>query len=309
MRAALLLALVAAVPLAGCGGDAATPGLEAPAPEAAPARGLEGAPATVDTSRVVTLGGPVTETVYALGLGDRVVGTDRSSLYPAEILDKPRLGYFRQTSAEGVLSLDPTLVLALDESGPPGVLAQIEAAGVPVVRAPSPRTVEGAVARLEALGALLGRASQADSLVARMVADLEAAEAVRPATPPRALFVYARGAGLVQVLGRDTPADLVLQLAGAENAAGVEGTVPLTAEAVAAARPDVVVIPERGLESLGGPDGLFAQPGLAQTPAGAARRVVAVDDALLLGLGPRLGEGVEALARGLAAPETPTASR
>ena len=308
MRTLGLLLALAAAPLVGCGGDAASSPPAADAPETPPeADGLDGVPDALDASRIVTLGGPITETVYALGLGPNVVGTDQSSLYPAEILDKPRLSYFRQTSAEGVLSLSPTLVLALDESGPPGVLDQIRAAGVPVVRVPTPETIEGATERVQLLGDLLGREATATAVTERMRRQLAEAEGLRPATPPRALFVYARGAGLVQVQGTGTPGDLVLRLAGAENAASVEGTVPLTAEAVVAAAPDVVVIPARGLESLGGADGLFSQPGLAQTPAGAARRVVAVDDALLLGLGPRLGEGIAALARGLA--DTASASR
>jgi iron complex transport system substrate-binding protein len=293
------LALVAAALVAGCGGEA-VPAPAASPPEADPyAAALDGLGA-LDPSRIVALGGPVTETVYALGLGENVVGADRSSLYPADVVEKPRLNYFRQTSAEGVLSLDPTLVLATAEAGPPGVLDQVRAAGVPVVAVPTPETVAEAEARVRFLGRALDREPQADSVADRMRRQLAAAEALRPAAPPRALFVYARGAGLVQVMGTETAASLVLRLAGAENAAGVAGTAPLTAEAVAAAAPDVVVIPARGLESLGGPDGLFAQPGLAQTPAGRARRVVAVDDALLLGLGPRLGEGVAALARELA---------
>ena len=290
--------LVLAASLAGCGGGEVAPPTAAGAP---PAGGLGESVPAVDASRVVAIGGAVTETVYALGLGAVVVGTDQSSVFPAGVLEKPRLNYFRQTSAEGVLSLRPTVVLATDEAGPPGVLDQIRAAGVPVVVVPAPESVEGALDRVRELGRVLGRPAQADSLVAQVERQLAEAKRLRPATPPRVLFVYARGAGLVQVFGAGTPADVVLGLAGAINAAGdVDGNVPLTVEAVAAARPDVVVIPSRGLESLGGAEGLFAQPGLAQTPAGAARRVVAVDDALLLGLGPRLGEGVATLARGLA---------
>ncbi len=301
---ALLLTLLLAAPLAGCGEDPAPASAAADAAptDAAPAADemlADVDPADLDASRIVVLGGPIAETVYALGLGDRVVGTDQSSLYPASVLDKPRLNYFRQTSAEGVLSLEPTLVLATDDTGPPAVLGQIEASGVRVVRVPSPVTIDQAVARVRALGRVLGRQAEADSLVGRMQRQLADAEALRPATPPRVLFVYARGAGLVQVMGAGTGADLVLRLAGAENAVSVEGDVPLTAEAVVAAQPDVVVIPSRGLESLGGPEGLFAQPGLAQTPAGEALRVVAVDDALLLGFGPRVGEAVAELARAL----------
>ena len=250
----------------------------------------------------MTIGGPVTETVYALGLGERVVGTDASSLYPAEILDGPRLDYFRQTSAEGVLSLSPTLVLAVEGTGPPGVVEQIRAAGVPVVLTPEVSTVEDAERRLLAIGRLLDREDAARGLAERMRDELAAAEALRPPRAPRALFVYARGAGTLLVSGTGNPADAVLRLAGAENTVtAFEGYRPLTAEAVAGAAPDVIVLPEKSLESIGGLDGLFALPGMAQTPAAAARRVVTVDDALLLSFGPRLGQAVAELARGLRA--------
>ena len=131
--------------------------------------------------------------------------------------------------------------------------------------------------------------------------------AVEPVAGVRALFVYARGAGVVLVSGTGNAADAVLGLAGAENVVtAFPDFRPLTAEAVADASPDVIVIPERGLESVGGVDGLLRQPGLAQTPAGRARRVVTVDDALLLGFGPRVGEGVRVLAEKLRAASGPS---
>lgn len=289
----VLSALVLTLALAGCGADGA------PAPTEAPADGA------ADASRIVTLGGAVTETTYALGLGDAVVGTDGSSLYPASILQKPRLDYFRQTSAEGVLSLEPTLVVAVEGTGPEGVLDQIRAAGVPVEIVPEATSVEGAEARVRQLAAIYGRPEAAEAVIDRMRADLAAVEP--PAEPVRALFVYARGAGVVLVAGTGHAADAVLTLAGAENVVtSFEGFRPLTAEAVAGAAPDVIVVPERGLESLGGIDGLLRQPGLAQTPAGQNRRVVAVDDAQLLGFGPRVGEAVRALADSLRSAPVPS---
>ncbi|MEL6614227.1 MAG: ABC transporter substrate-binding protein [Bacteroidota bacterium] len=253
-----------------------------------------------EAERIVTLGGPVTETVYALGLGDRIVGADQSSLFPADVMGKPRLNYFRQTSAEGVLSLEPTLVIALESAGPPGVLDQIRAAGVAVETVPEVQNLADAEARVRTLGGLLSRETQADSVIGVMQTDLASAEAARPDVAPRALFVYARGAGTVMVGGTATSAEAVMTLAGADNAVSAfEDFQPLTAEALVTAAPDVIVIPERGLESLGGIDGLLEQPGIAQTPAGQNRRIVAVDDALLLGFGPRIGQGVQALAEGL----------
>jgi iron complex transport system substrate-binding protein len=110
------------------------------------------------------------------------------------------------------------------------------------------------------------------------------------------LFVYARGAGTLMVSGGGTSAAEMLRLAGATNAVqGFEGFRPLTAEAVVAARPDIVLLPSRGLASLGGVEAVLKLPGMALTPAGRARRVVALDDTLLLGFGPRLADAVEQL--------------
>lgn len=265
---------------------------------------------TPDPARIVALGGPVTETLAALGFADAIVAADRSSLWPPAVLERPRLDYFRQTSAEAVLAHRPTLVVAMEGLGPPAVADQLRAAGVPVLLVPEATSVADADARVRLLGRALDREERAEAVAAAMHEELERAEGERPGAAPRALFVYARGAGLVQVFGRATAADGVLALAGAENAVTqFEGTRPLTAEGVVAAAPDVLVIPARGLESIGGVDGLLRQPGLAETPAGRARRVVAVDDALLLGFGPRLGQGVADLARGLRAAMQPEARR
>jgi iron complex transport system substrate-binding protein len=298
MRCLLILGCSVAVALVGCGRTE-------PDTEAAVSASLTET-ASVDASRIVALGGPVTETLAALGFDEQIVATDRSSLWPESLVQKPRLDYFRQTSAEAVLAQRPTLVVALVGTGPLAVVEQIESAGVPVLTAPEALSVGDAVARVRMLGAALGREAAADSVVRQMERELDAASAMRPETPPRALFVYARGAGLVMTFGQETAADAVLRLAGAENAVtGFEGSRPLTAEGVVSAAPEVIVIPARGLESVGGIDGLLQKPGLAQTPAGKARRVVAVDDALLLGFGPRLGQGIADLAKGLSAKSNP----
>lgn len=294
LRPSAILILLVLIAGSGCGPSQTPTEASGVAETSAP----ETARPDVDASRIVTLGGPITEIVYALGLGDRVVGTDGSSLYPAEILDKPRLDYFRQTSAEGVLSLDPTLVLAVEGTGPPGVLEQIEASGVTVVVLPEVADVVAAEARVREVGRLLGRDEASGEIVAQMEREIAGVPTVEDR--PKALFIYARGAGVLMVSGTGNAADAMMTLAGADNAVtAFEDFQPLTAEAVVTAAPDVIIIPERGLESIGGIDGLLQQPGLAQTPAGKARRVVAVDDALLLGFGPRVGEGVASLAQAL----------
>lgn len=253
-------------------------------------------------ARVVTLGGAVTETVEVLGAGARIVGYDRTSLAPAAAPGARQLGAFRSISVEGVLALRPTLVLAVDGAGPPSALVQLRNAGVRVVPLPAAESLAGAVARVRVIAEALGVPARGDSLARAMSRDVTAAAARAQAqsTSPRVLAVYARGAGTLFVAGEGTGFAEMLRLANARNAAGaMEGFVPLTAEAVIAAAPDIVLVPERGLASIGGREGLRGLPGIAQTPAGRADRIVTVDDHLLLGFGPRMAEGVARLARAL----------
>jgi iron complex transport system substrate-binding protein len=252
--------------------------------------------------RIVSLGGSVTEIVYALGAGDAVVGVDASSLYPEAARKLPDVGYFRRVPAEGVLSLEPTVVLASAETGPPETLNQLRSAGVDVYVIPEESSVDGAREKIRAIASVLDRQEAADRLLREMEADLEQARRLRASSDrePRVLFVYARGAGTMQVAGRGTSAEAMIELAGAENAVtGFPGFKPMSAESVAAAEPDVILMLDRGLDSIGGIDGLLDEPGVALTPAGENRRIVAMDDLLMLSFGPRLGEAVKTLTQKL----------
>lgn len=253
-------------------------------------------------ARIVGLGSASTETLFALGVGDRVVGADLSSVHPAAAAALPKVGYFRQFSAEGVLSLAPGLVIASHEAGPAVALERLRGAGVPVVvLGPARDLAEGRV-NLRAIAAAVDRVAEGEQLIAGIdaqVAEMEALRA-RAGGRPRVLFVYARGPGSVMVAGHATPAAEMLRLVGADNAIDAFAEFrPISAEAVIAARPDFIVIPSRGLESIGGAEGLRAQPGVAQTRAAEAGHVVAVDDLKLLGFGPRVGEALLELVRAL----------
>ena len=247
---------------------------------------------------MVTLGGSVTETVYALGGGDHVVGVDASSVYPAAATETSSVGYFRQLPAEGVLSLGPSLVLALEGTGPPTVLDQLRSAGVQVEEIPDAPTVDGTKRKIRQIAGLLGRDAQGDSLIHQMEEELAEARALRQEvmSEPRVLFIYARGSGTMNVAGQGTSAEALIELAGGQNAvSGFEGYKPMTAEAVVSAAPDAILMLTRGLDSVGGVEGLLEQPGIGLTPAGENRRIVAMDDLLLLGFGPRLGAAVKEL--------------
>jgi iron complex transport system substrate-binding protein len=251
-------------------------------------------------SRIVSLGGPVTETVFALGAGGRVKAVDLSSTYPPAAAALPKVGYHRALAAEGILSIAPDLVLGSEDAGPPAVLDQIRAAGTPIVLVGSEPSVAGAKAKITAIARTLGLDARGKELLRALDADLSRAKAVtaKARSAPRVLFIYARGQGTLSVSGRKTAADAMISLAGGVNAVdGYDNYKPLTPEALAAANPDILLLTTAGLESVGGKAGLLEQPGVALTPAGRNAAIVSLDDELLLGFGPRLGRGVLALSR------------
>lgn len=251
--------------------------------------------------RIVSVGGALTETLYALGAQADLVGVDTTSLHPEAARALPSVGYARSLSAEGVLSLRPTLVVATEDAGPPAVLRQLEAARVPLAVLHGDHRIEGVLARTQRLAELSGRADPGRVLLAALQRDWQAAQervARLAVAMPRVLFVLSHSPGQARVAGRETAADAMLRYAGAANALGesFSGYKPLTPEGAIAAAPDVILATDQGLAAAGGTDGLLRLPGLAQTPAGRNHRVAALDALLLLGFGPRLPQATAALA-------------
>jgi len=256
--------------------------------------------------RIVSVGGALTETLYALGAERELVGVDTTSLFPAAARQLPSVGYARALSAEGVLSLKPTLLVASADAGPPAVLEQLRGARLTFELMDSAHHFEAVLANTRRLAQLAGREAEGARLAAQLEAGWAAStQRVRQlmagrATPPRVLFVLSHSMAQVRVAGRDTGADAMIQLAGAANAfAAVNGYKPLTPEGAIAAAPDIILATDQGLEAAGGAEGLLRAPGLAATPAGRARRVVSLDALLLLGFGPRLPQAVAQLAAAL----------
>lgn len=244
--------------------------------------------------RIVSLDGITTEILFALGVGEKVVGRDDSSYYPKEVLRRPSVGYQFRLSAEGILSLRPTLVIGREDARPKEALEAVRSAGVAVVLVPTEPTVEGAKRKIRLIAQAVGRAERGEEVVRALERDLLALKAFQAQQAPkgrkRALFLYLRGPQVTFVCGEGSTPVGMLELAGLENAAkGIRECQPMTAESVAAARPEVIVVFKRGLESVGGLEGLLKLPGVAQTPAGERRRVVAMDDLYLGSFGPRAG--------------------
>ncbi|CAB5517593.1 Hemin-binding periplasmic protein HmuT [Achromobacter anxifer] len=238
-------------------------------------------------ARVVTLGGSVTEIVYQLGQGDKLVGDDLSSVYPEAATKLPRVGYYRAVPVEGVLSLKPDLVLASEQAGPPDALKRMADVGVRVVTVSDAPSVDSLKSRIRSVAQALDAAPAGERMVEEVTRELARAEAV-PATRARALLLINR-TGSPQGAGRGTAANEVMRLAGLVNVLqDQQGYKPLSAEAVGALAPDLIVVTQASLDAGGGMEALLRMPGIASTEAAAKRRIVVMDDLLILGMGPRL---------------------
>jgi iron complex transport system substrate-binding protein len=263
---------------------------------------LLAAPVHAASERIVSVGGSTTEIVFALGAGDRLAGADTTSIYPAAADALPDVGYVRQLSAEGLLSLSPDLVLAGAEAGPGTALAQVQAAGVRVVKLKEGYTPADVEAHVEAVGAALHREAEAAALNQAFRQDIDRilADVAKLDGKPRVLFLLQAGRGGLLVAGHETAAHAMIELAGGTNAVtGFSGYKPFSPEAAAEAAPDVLLVTDQTIEMIGGADRLLADPALAATPAGKAKRIVSMDALYLAGFGPRLAHAVRDLAAAL----------
>ena len=247
-----------------------------------------------DVSRLVILNGTITEVVFALGLGDHVVGVDVTSTYPPEAMELPDVGVQIALSAEGIIALQPTLVLGTTFAGPPGVIDQVRGTGIPVLIIPDYNSLQDIEEKITRIAAALGVPRRAERLAAESLASIAGAIATAEGAEdmPRVAFIYLRGAQTQLIGGVDAGATSLIEAAGGIDVgveAGVEGFTAITPEALVTANPDVILVFTTGLESVGGIDGLLRIPGMAQTEAGRNRAVVDFDGQYLLGYGPRTG--------------------
>ena len=241
--------------------------------------------------RVVTAGASVTAIVQELGLAEQVVGIDSTSVPLLEERGLTNGGYQRQLSAEGVLSLKPDVLLGTEEMGPPPVLAQLREAGVDVVVLSASPSLNTLYNNIAAVGERFGHGAQAADLTQRIQADIAALPA--PSEPaPLAIFVLTHSANGMLVAGEGTVGDSLIRLGGMSNPAADSFAQyrVLSAESLLSLAPQWILTTQKGLDMVGGVDGLLKQqPALAATPAGLAKQVVAMDDSLLVGgFGPQI---------------------
>ena len=254
-----------------------------------------------DVSRIIVLNQAIAEIVVSLGLQDSIIGRDATTTIDS-LAAVTEVSNGHDISAESVLSLRPTVVIGDTRTGPSEVIQQLRAAEVPVLIAPEVWALSDLPARVRMIAGALGVDDAGERLIAlseKAVADALAGVGTFTSVP-RVAFLYVRGTASVYLLGGSgSGADELVAAAGGVDVGALNGLAaftPLTAEAIVQADPDVLLVMTRGLDSVGGIDGLLALPGVSSTRAAAARAVIAIDDDLLLSFGPRTGALIARLA-------------
>lgn len=248
--------------------------------------------------RIVSLNGTVTEIICALGFEKQLAGVDVTSSYPASVKQLPKVGHNRNISAEPVLALQPDLIISTANFLPPAVIDQFKHTGVKTVVLQQEYSVTGTKKLIMEVATALQATAKGQALCRQLDKEQQALHIVQQSK--KVLFIYARGAGTLMVAGKETPLDRIITLSGAHNAAdGFRDFKPLTTEALVAANPDVILLFDTGLESVGGVKGLLKVPGIPQTTAGKQQKIVAMDGQLLSGFGPRLMQAIRELSEKL----------
>lgn len=247
--------------------------------------------------RIVSADGALTEIVYALGEQDHLVGVDTTSGYPVEATELPQIGYKRALSAEGTLSLEPKVLIATEDSGPPAVLDQIKGAGVEMKIFSAESSLKAVEEKIKGVAEVLGKTSEGERLWNKVKASVDQAQARNAVVdqPVKVMFILSMSDRGPIVGGANTHADSIIQLAGAVNAVqDMQGYKPVTSEVIIGLQPDIILMMTRREHTVQA-DELFAEPGFSETPAAKNKRLVTMDGMLMLGFGPRVGQAIEVL--------------
>ena len=246
--------------------------------------------ASEDSSRLTVAGGSLTEIVYLLGQEKKLIAVDITSNYPDKAKELPSIGYVRALSAEGVLSLSPTLILGENDMGPPAVIEQLDRVGIQIKIIPEENTARGIINKVECVANILNVKNEIKSEVIRDLVsikqDLDKLKNIE--NPKRVMFILGMESGSPTVGGIGTSADGLIKMIGAINVMdSFEGWKPISTEAIIEAKPDFILISNRGLSSYKTVENLAKQPSLMFTPAAKNNNIIAMDGMAMLGFGPR----------------------
>lgn len=254
--------------------------------------------AIAQAKRIVTLSGAISETVSALGLGKNIVAVDVTSVYPETINRLPKVSRNRALSVESILSFHPDLILVPDGDLSKAHLSQFKSMGVRVVQIRQEYSVAGALKFIRQIAAALAMNEKVEIMARNAEQEIKKAlnELKKGKKLQKVLFIYARGTGTMNVAGKGSSIDAIIQLAGGKNAIQEFNEFkPYTTEALIKSNPDVILMFDFGVSSLGGKDAILKMPGVNFTNAGKNKKIIEMDGPLLINFSTRLAEAIRTL--------------
>ena len=258
---------------------------------------------TQELDKVVSIGGSITEIIYELEEAHRLVARDSTSTYPEAASVLPDVGYMRALSPEGILSMDPNLIIAEEGSGPQETIDLLTQASIPFIKISDGYTRQGIIQKILEVGDALGVKTKAEKVAAKINAELMDAERKSnqySGKRKKVLFILSTRGGKILASGTNTAADGIIKMAGAINAINsFNGYKPLSDEAVTVAAPDVILMMDRRGDHGSGDEELFSMPSISTTPAAETKSLIRMNGLYLLGFGPRTASAINELRKEL----------
>lgn len=238
--------------------------------------------------RIISAGAGLTELFFALGAEGSLVAVDMTSRQYAQQTDLPQVGYHRQLSAEGLMSLSPTMLIGTDEMGPETTLSMLTASKVEVLKVPTGNTLGLLNQRINTIAELTGKQTQAQQLKKQVLQDVVSLQSNPLSDPPNVLFLMLNKDRAPTVGGNNTSINSVIELSGAINPAAklMESYKPISFEGIIKMQPDYILVSQRAWDSFGGKANILEKlPLLGATPAGQHAQIVPVPSSALIGFG------------------------
>jgi iron complex transport system substrate-binding protein len=254
-----------------------------------------------DPERIVSLAPSNTEIACALESCDQLVGVTDFDDYPPEVADVEKVVVFAQVDVEKVVAAEPDLVLAAgNEFTPTPVIDQLSELGVTVVVL-YPESLDGVYQNVELVGEVLDQQVAASELVEDMRARVAAVEAaVAGAEQPRIFYEVSIFEGTIYTAGEGSFIASLIETAGGDPITGDALSTAITLEDLVAADPELILLGDAAYDATITPESVSARPGWGEMTAVQEGRIQPMlEDVLVTRPGPRIVDGLEALARAI----------